>query len=169
MYTKWVYFPISSLAYAFIIFLAFKLFFIPLLLAYVLVYLFFAYLYIKGYRASVSLVALTYFLPLFFAELIVNIKLSFIDIIGLIIDIAGSLFAVLVLAIIRDVEDALRYIWVILASILTIALGIIYAIFYKSTSEIAWYFKILALDPIFILNAYGAYLVLKRNNTTHKK
>jgi hypothetical protein len=133
MYTKWVYFPISSLAYAFIIFLAFKLFFIPLLLAYVLVYLFFAYLYIKGYRrASVSLVALTYFLPLFFAELIVNIKLSFIDIIGLIIDIAGSLFAVLVLAIIRDVEDALRYIWVILASILTIALGIIYAIFYKS-------------------------------------
>ncbi|PVU77078.1 hypothetical protein DDW13_01480 [Acidianus hospitalis] len=75
----------------------------------------------------------------------------------------------LVLAIIRDVEDALCCIWVILASILTIALGIIYAIFYKSTSEIAWYFKILALDPIFIFNAYGAYLVLKRNNTTHKK
>jgi hypothetical protein len=162
MYTKWVYFPIFTFAYAFIIFLAFKLSFIPLLLAYILVYLLFAFSYIINNRASELVVALTYFLPLLFAKLIVNTNAPSMDIVGLIIDIAGSLLAVLVLATIRDVEDVLCCIRVISVFIITIALGIIYVIFYKSSSELAWFFKILALDPIFIFNAYWTYLALKR-------
>ena len=97
-----------------------------------------------------------YFLPIIFSKVIISSsQKTGVDTLGVVIDFFGS---IIVLGTVLQEDNASRFF--IAASVILTVIGFVYSIYidpFATLGDVIWFFKILAVDPVFIFLAYWGF------------
>ena len=156
-WAKWSFILIFSIVFLFTLFLAYKLHFLPLIIGYIALYMLTLVLYANRSKASVLPIVVMYFLPIIFISKVItsSSQATGVDGIGIVIDFFGS---IIVLVTVLSGDSASRFF--IAASVILTVIGFVYSIYidpFAPLGDVIWFFKILAVDPVFIFLAYWGF------------
>ena len=158
-WAKWSFIPIFSIVFLFTLFLAYKLHFQPLIIGYIALYMLTLVLYANRSKVSVLPIVVMYFLPIIFSKVITSSsQATGVDTLGVVIDFFGS---IIVLGTVAWGDSPPRIL--IAASVILTVIGFVYSIYidpFAPLGDLIWFFKILAVDPVFIFLAYWGYKTL---------